>query len=873
MAGAALTSGGASASTAYPPLARAALSDDVVGLLSASFRYAAPGGGDWAAAADVVQVARGDPKLQEHMAAQPALAQVLQDVERHPGGGITWQEFQEYFVTACHSPAGSQRSGFAAQHGDALTGLQAQAHESSPRQRSPVRAGQSSIQEAHASAGILALRRWLEARCGSLPHVAEKIRSLDTAPLDTTVTRAAVEQFLREVECEAVEDGTLLCVFDCLDPHALGVLDLVDLLGPFEPAVDPSNFDRIGSAAGMNFGQSGAKKHTGSMDFSASGSGTAGFDAVGKWDAAPGIARDVMTSGAVKDDRIGRFSASGLSPPPGAAKDGPYVGHSIDAHITRDDVTGRFGASELSSAASPMKDAGPPVAAHIDIGERDDIMAIARMEAETKESAAQTMSTEHWMTLRVIFYSLLRDACEEVAIQPLLGKIRDDYRIASASILDRLVEMAPGDRHTTLAQALEHVEAQLLPTISWERFRSLILEAPRHRRLTLAELMAKDSSVPDLPPDPHLGSRAGQANEARWDPNEQPELANHWMETCLGVDRTMLSKVFGIFVHCQRGGPAASPVRKGDFVRVLQKNPSLMASFASTPLCSGALSEAAFTPQIWGDVLVHLNCFESDVLTWADVLEVIRWRCDLCFDRVPSTAVGPGGYRCERALAGPAYANGKSKQRLTQLVTGSEARESSEPQRAAMPGVDTQTALASAQLPRPGEYRTAASVQKEDYARVPVDSGHHRFLNEVGAEPASPAAAIGGMFDKALRPESARHAHPFVDYDSDGEGPQQAESEDVDHAAVARLLVEAQRRSGGTDAISQIRRGPVSAAMPEPSALGSAWPDRPSQPQTALRIRLDADHLSLPVEHLEMALAEILQLSPSTVRLKHLRPV
>merc|ERR1719324_716586 len=75
---------------------------------------------------------------------------------------------------------------------------------------------------------------------------------------------------------------------------------------------------------------------------------------------------------------------------------------------------------------------------------------------------------------------------------------------------------------------------------------------------------------------------------------------------------------------------------------MLQKNPSLMASFTNTPLCSEAFSAHAARPQVWGDILVHLNCHESDILTWAAVLEVIRWHCDLCFDRVGATPVRAG---------------------------------------------------------------------------------------------------------------------------------------------------------------------------------------------------------------------------------------
>merc|ERR1711988_1133704 len=87
-----------------------------------------------------------------------------------------------------------------------------------------------------------------------------------------------------------------------------------------------------------------------------------------------------------------------------------------------------------------------------------------------------------------------------------------------------------------------------------------------------------------------LGSMAGARRAGdegvRWDPNEQPELANHWIETKFGVDHDVLHKVFRFFTNCQKGGRPSTPVRRGDFVKVLQNCPSLMRLFGTTQLCS-----------------------------------------------------------------------------------------------------------------------------------------------------------------------------------------------------------------------------------------------------------------------------------------------
>lgn len=79
----------------------------------------------------------------------------------------------------------------------------------------------------------------------------------------------------------------------------------------------------------------------------------------------------------------------------------------------------------------------------------------------------------------------------------------------------------------------------------------------------------------------------------KWDPNEQPELANHWIETSLGLDHGMLRRVFDLFTHCQAGGPPSSRVRKGGFLKLLND----LKSFRNVQLCAEAFSPHATSPK------------------------------------------------------------------------------------------------------------------------------------------------------------------------------------------------------------------------------------------------------------------------------------
>lgn len=145
---------------------------------------------------------------------------------------------------------------------------------------------------------------------------------------------------------------------------------------------------------------------------------------------------------------------------------------------------------------------------------------------------------------------------------------------------------------------------------------------------------------------------------------------------------------------------------------------------------------------------------------------------------------------------------------------------------------------------------------------------------ESSTESASPVAAVGSPFDKALKPEASgtrrSDAHPFMDYESDSEaqGEARGEKDDGDAATVARLLEEHRRRSGAPDAATMLRRGPAQAVMPMPGVVDTAWPQATGGRHASLRIRLEGSELGISAEQLEQALARILQLNPQSVKLK-----
>lgn len=259
------------------------------------------------------------------------------------------------------------------------------------------------------------------------------------------------------------------------------------------------------------------------------------------------------------------------------------------------------------------------------------------------------LSDEHWARIRRVFDKLAHGGCVEVAMWHFLQELREDGK--RQRLLDLLVPNCSDlGRRTTLGQALEHVQAQALQTVSWEAFRCLVLESPIHRRPSLQELMSARTGSASAP-----SASASAPARREHDPNEE---ANRWMECELGVDGAMLRRLYERFVHCQRGREL---VRKGDFVRSLQLCEGLKTAFATTPICRQG---APVRPKIWADVLLDLTCHRLDMFTWADVLEVVRWSRDQCLGVAPALAPGPSGRAAQEA--GPVVTTAKS--RLAKLI-------------------------------------------------------------------------------------------------------------------------------------------------------------------------------------------------------------
>lgn len=177
-------------------------------------------------------------------------------------------------------------------------------------------------------------------------------------------------------------------------------------------------------------------------------------------------------------------------------------------------------------------------------------------------------------------------------------------------------------------QALDFVQAQPLPIITWDDLVGLIAEAPRRRRPTLRERIA--------------------AEEAAFDPDAEPARANEWMQGALGVDQGVLRRLHSRFAYCQRGGVAP----RGSLMRSVKSCAALMAAMHGAPLHApgAAPPGGGGTPRSWADVLVDLECHELDALSWCDVLEVVRWNRELELGIASPEAAGPSGHR--RAVLG-----------------------------------------------------------------------------------------------------------------------------------------------------------------------------------------------------------------------------
>jgi len=696
----------------------------------------------------------------------------------------------------------------------------------------PLDSGENGDELRRNVASILTLRRWLAAKFGDLGDLAKYIMNLEGTKPDAVhgsslcsgiaVNRTALLKFLTEAGYKSTSDCTLHSIMQCLDPTNTGVIDLADILGPAA-----SNLD-VGAAI------DGDKSPPYADTYLELSHGPARIEAI--------------MAGAVRDDDDARAKDAG-----------------DQQKATVEDVL--------------------PAAKVLDM--------LAEAEAERRRSEDLELHEPHWQVLQCVFARVARDGCEEVPLQPFLREIRNDERVRQESLLERVIKGAAGDRRTTLGHALEHVEAQLLQTVSWQRFRRFLHDAPRDRRPSLRELMAESAARRDG----HLASKAGRIGDDCWgsaacstregrpaprvpavpvakhpsldgevvDPNRDPGAANQWMEEELGLDGAMLRRIYSRFVNCQgRGGLA----RTGDFVQCVQKCDSLVAALATVPLIPPEKlppGQPKARPGSWGDVILDLACHESGILSWADVLETVRWHRDLCLGYVVANPVS-----ASRGSPGPALANGPSRGRLAKLLLGCYVEESNA-QADSEPPVNTDKVL----MPSTAvDTATDLPAPQADIAR-----GEKAIANL--------AAFARGMHHNAAKPATSgqreRHTrHPLLDYDSDGEleapGSDAVTQQTDEHEAVARLLTAARvpaarvaaspaAHTPALEPTAALRRHVASSA----ESPGNAWSG--SGRQAALRLRVDANYkdwhqCGVPIEHLEQVMADALGVDPSAVRLK-----
>mmetsp|Transcript_33111 Transcript_33111/g.103674 ORF Transcript_33111/g.103674 Transcript_33111/m.103674 type:complete len:318 (-) Transcript_33111:54-1007(-) len=298
------------------------------------------------------------------------------------------------------------------------------------------------------------------------------------------------------------------------------------------------------------------------------------------------------------------------------------------------------------------------------------------------------------------------------------------------------------------------------------------------------------------------------------DPNKDQEWANRWMEVHLGVDGSLLRRLHERFEYCRR---TSHSVRRGDLSRSLENCSSLLAAIAITPVCLPGAGQVV-VPRIWGDVAMDLTMHESDLLSWADVLEVVRTNRDISLGLLP--APSPGKRTQQRPGFGPVMKVSEAKERLEGMMG----------------------------LPRPKP--AAASSREASPARRPR-------VQEAPGSPAAAAAAIFARLDggyPAGGPHVGARGHPLMDYDSD-ESP--APPERLAAAAV--------------DSAPAVQ-GPGRWQAPSPEKHAAA--PRPGQRQVKVRLEVSrADYekwrlAGLSGDHVEGAVAKVLGLPGNTVRMK-----
>jgi len=529
------------------------------------------------------------------------------------------------------------------------------------------------------------------------------------------------------------------------------------------------------------------------------------------------------------------------------------------------------------------------------------------------------LGPRQWTILHEVFQRLVLDGCDEVSTNHLLSTVRTDREVLQHKLLDYLVPFQGQGRATSLFQALEYVEAQLETLVTWSRFHEIILQAPSCRRPSLQELMTEAKSR--IAPHGRQSSDQGDAsivtscgalsheiaekagseevNRARTyagtpsEVNKHPERANRWFVLELGINSDMLKRFHERFVYCQRGNHTTHAVRRMDLVASIQSCHKLAPDLSNTLLLNpGERCErkASALPRTWGDVFLDLNRHEFDLLSWADVLDVIRWNWDIQVGNVRPDAVGPGGLRpCQRPdYPGPAVANGPSRDKLIKLITGTEAHTTegssssmaSAPQ--SMPFMQAEPShTVNSHAPHFG-HNAAPAAPPEATTFVPplakqdttsaLDSD-----SPFAAAEAAFARCVHGMKSSStaghpLKPTATqstesrsrgRHRHILLDNGSDDEERE-------------RAGIISKAPTFGKDALegcaSWTTAGPALQQM-----SGHKSYTQHAGRQASVRVRLSTDYEEWynsgePVEQMEEAVARILNLPVSAVKLKRIRP-
>eukprot|EP00392_Amoebophrya_sp_AT5.2_P009444 g9472.t1 len=234
-------------------------------------------------------------------------------------------------------------------------------------------------------------------------------------------------------------------------------------------------------------------------------------------------------------------------------------------------------------------------------------------------TAAGRMEAFHWKALEQIFQGI---DSKKVDVQRFLYKVRDDRtsKFVQNGWLSLIVEevrdpLTAELRQVTLSQCLQYLESlKLYESMPFSFFRKRISDAPRKRFPKLCEY------VPDAEVD--------------------SDKANAWLQENYKVDAKLLSRVFDVFKHC--GGKAKFsdfPIRKAEFILQLKQKASLLAELHRVPLMGGFGADGgsstsygskakSFVP-MWAELLPGLAGVDKDLITWVDVLEALKARCDV----------------------------------------------------------------------------------------------------------------------------------------------------------------------------------------------------------------------------------------------------